>query len=53
MSFTYQDTEESDVSVDADEFESAWYDIPLEVEAFTGQLFSDWTNNFSTNLRVN
>ncbi|MBS3823301.1 MAG: TonB-dependent receptor [Wenzhouxiangellaceae bacterium] len=53
LSFTYQDTEESDVSVDADEFESAWYDIPLDVEAWTGQLFSDWTNNFSTNLRVN
>lgn len=52
-SFTYQDTEESDVSVDPDEFESAWYDIPLEVEAWTGQLFSDWTYNFSTNLRVN
>lgn len=53
VSFTYQDTEESDVSVGADEFESAWYDVPLEVEAFTGQVFSDWTYNFSTNLRVN
>ena len=53
LSFTYQNTEESDVSVSADEFESAWVDGPGEVEAFTGQLFSDWTNNFSTNLRVN
>lgn len=53
LSFTYQNTEESDVSVGADEFTSAWYDIPLEVEAYTAQLFSDWTYNFSTNLRVN
>lgn len=52
-SFTYQNTEESDTSVDAGSFTSAWYDIPLEIEAWTGQLFSDWTNNFSTNLRVN
>lgn len=53
LSFTYQNTEEGDVSVDADEFTSAWYDAPLEIEAYTVQLFSDWTNNFSTNLRVN
>jgi hypothetical protein len=52
-SFTYQKTEEGDVSVDADEFESAWYDVPLEIDAYTAQLFSDWTPNFSTNLRVN
>ncbi len=53
LSFTYQNTEESDVSVGADEFTSAWYDTPLEIEAYTAQLFSDWTSNFSTNLRVN
>ena len=53
FSFTYQDTEESDVSVDADEFESAWYDIPVKLEAYTVQLFSDWSNNFSTTLRAN
>ncbi|MBL38680.1 MAG: hypothetical protein CMP07_09760 [Xanthomonadales bacterium] len=53
LSFTYQNTEESDVSVGADEFTSAWYDTPLEIEAYTAQLFSDWSNNFSTNLRVN
>ena len=53
LSFTYQNTEESDVSVDPDEFTSAWYDTPLELEAYTAQLFSDWSNRFSTNLRVN
>jgi len=52
-SFTYQLTEESDVSVDAEEFESAWYDAPLEIEAYTFQLFSDWTPNLSTTLRAN
>jgi hypothetical protein len=41
LSFTYQNTEESDVSVGADEFTSAWYDTPLEIEAYTAQLFSD------------
>jgi len=53
LSFTYQNTEESDLSVGADEFESAWVDAPEEVEAWTGQAFSDWTARFSTNLRVN
>jgi hypothetical protein len=52
-SFTYQDTAETGTSVGADEFVSAWYDIPLDLEAYTGQLFSDWTDNFSTTLRIN
>jgi len=52
-SFTYQDSEESDVSTDPDEFVSAWYDIPLTVEAYTAELFSDWSPNFSTNFRIN
>ncbi|WP_376697299.1 TonB-dependent receptor [Wenzhouxiangella sp. EGI_FJ10305] len=53
LSLTYQKSEENDTSVGADEFESAWYDIPLSIEAYTAELFSDWTYNFSTNLRVN
>lgn len=52
-SVTYQSTEESGTSVGADEFESAWYDIPVELEAYTGQLFSDWTPQLSTTFRVN
>ena len=52
-SFTYQKTEEGDVSIAADEFESAWYDAPLDIDAYTVQLFSDWTPRLSTNLRVN
>ncbi|MDX1624911.1 MAG: TonB-dependent receptor [Wenzhouxiangellaceae bacterium] len=53
LSLTYQDSEEGDVSVGGNEFTSAWYDIPLVIEAYTAELFSDWTYNFSTNFRVN
>jgi len=52
-SFTYQSTEESGSSVGALEFESAWYDIPLELEVYTLQLFSDWNDSLSTTLRAN
>ena len=52
-SFTYQSSEESGVSVDPNEFESAWYDIPVDLEAYTAQLFSDWTPNLSTTFRFN
>lgn len=51
-SFTYQATEETGTSVGRQEFVSAWYDIPVELNAYTGQLFSDWTDNFSTHLRA-
>ncbi|MDT8449965.1 MAG: TonB-dependent receptor [Wenzhouxiangellaceae bacterium] len=53
LSFTYQKTEESDTIVDAESFVSAWYDTPVDLEAWTGQWFADWAYNFSTNLRVN
>jgi hypothetical protein len=52
-SFTYQSTEELDVSVDSEEFESAWYDIPLDLESYTVQLNSDWTPRLSTEFRAN
>jgi hypothetical protein len=52
-SFTYQSTEESGASIDRQEFATAAYDIPVELTAYTAQLFSDWTDNFSTTLRVN
>jgi len=52
-SFTYQSTEETGSSVGSLEFESAWYDIPLELEVYTFQLFSDWNDNLSTTLRAN
>jgi hypothetical protein len=52
-SLTYQNTEELRTSVSASQFDSAWYDVPVTVEAYTGQLFSNWTDQLSTTLRVN
>ena len=52
-SFTYQATDENGASIDRQEFATAAYDIPVELRAYTGQLFSDWTDNFSTTVRVN
>jgi len=53
LSATYQTTEETDTSDDSDEFESAWYDTPVDLESYTLQLFSDWTPNLSTTFRYN
>ena len=52
-SLTYQKTEETGSSVDADNFESAWYDIPVDLESYTIQVFSDWNDKLSTTLRIN
>lgn len=53
LALTYQKSEENDTSVGSNEFESAWYDNPQSIEAYTAEIFSDWGSNFSTNLRVN
>jgi hypothetical protein len=52
-SFTYQSAEETGVSVSSTSFTGAWYAIPVELTAYTAQLFSDWTPNLSTAFRVN
>ena len=52
-SFTYQSTDETGSSVSSTNFESAWYDVPLELDVYTFQLFSDWNDNLSTTLRAN
>ena len=53
-SFTYQNTEESGTSgVSATNFTSAYYDTPSELNSYTGQLFSDWNENLSTEFRFN
>lgn len=53
-SFTYQNTQENGFSnVGQTTFTSAYYQTPQEVNTYTGQLFSDWTNDFSTEFRVN
>ena len=53
-SFTYQDTREQGFSgVGARTFSSAYYQTPTDLKAYTGQLFSDWSDNLSSELRVN
>ncbi len=53
-SFTYQKTEESGVSnVSQTNFQSAYYATPTELDAYTVQVFSNWTDQLSTELRVN
>ncbi|WP_298913186.1 TonB-dependent receptor [uncultured Algimonas sp.] len=52
--FTYQNTQEDQVNnVGSRTFSTAYYDSPSELTAYSGQLFSDWTEDFSTELRVN
>ncbi|MGA8206044.1 MAG: TonB-dependent receptor [Woeseiaceae bacterium] len=52
-SFTYQKTEETGTIVDDLSFVSSWYDTPVDLKAYTFQLFSDWSDQLSTTLRVN
>ena len=54
LSFTFQQTEEGGTSnVGSNNFNTAWYDTPTDLTAYTVQLFSDWTPNLSTTLRAN
>lgn len=53
-SFTYQDTQELGFSgVGQTNFSSAYYQTPTDLKAYTGQLFSDWSDNLSSELRIN
>ena len=56
-SFTYNHNEgfnivESDSASNNFEFAGHLYSRGSELDAYVGQLFSDWTDNFSTELRV-
>lgn len=51
-SLSYNRTEESEVSVGNTEFVTAWYAAPAELESWSGQIYSDWTDNFSTTFRA-
>ena len=53
ISYTYQSTVEEDTSVSSSRLQSAWNDTPIDLEAHTVQVFSDWTTNLSTNFRLN
>jgi hypothetical protein len=51
---TYQSTEETGLqSISNTEFATAWYDAPQQVDVYTAELFSDWTADFSTQVRLN
>jgi len=53
-SFTYQSTEENGTSgVGQTTYQSAYYQTPTELQAYTAQLFSDWTPELSTEFRIN
>ncbi len=51
-SFTYQRVEEEDTVISNNSLSSAFYQTPQELNSYSFQLFSDWTNDFSTTLRV-
>jgi outer membrane receptor for ferrienterochelin and colicin len=53
-SFTYQDTQEqSTFGVNNTAFEGSWYDAPVDLKAYTVQLYSDWNDALSTTFRAN
>ncbi|MCW5724694.1 MAG: TonB-dependent receptor [Maricaulaceae bacterium] len=53
LSFTYQRTEEvGTANVFAGNYETAWYDTPVEMSIYTLQAYSNWTPNFSTTFRI-
>lgn len=49
---SYQRTRETGTSVSSTSFTSAWYDTPQDLDTYSGGIYSDWTDNFSTALRV-
>ena len=53
LSFTWQGSDEFDTQARADQFESAWYDVPVELDAFSAHAYSDWTDRLATSLRLN
>jgi len=55
LTYNYNDgfnITESDDDADEFEFSNHYYERGAELTAYSGQLFSDWTDNFSTELRV-
>lgn len=53
LALTWQGSDEFDTQVSASQFESAWYDIPVELDAFSVQAYSDWTDRLATSVRLN
>ncbi|MHA7873665.1 MAG: outer membrane beta-barrel protein, partial [Hyphococcus sp.] len=49
---SYQRTRETGTSVDSTSFASAFYDIPQQLDSYSGTVYSDWTDQLSTQVRV-
>ena len=52
MEASYQRTRETGTEVSATDFQSAFYETPVELDSYSGGLYSDWTDRLSTQLRV-
>jgi len=55
LTYNYNDgfnINESDGDSDEFEFSNHYYERGAELNAFSGQLFSDWTDDFSTEFRI-
>ncbi len=53
LQVNYQRTEDFGVSnINTTNFQSAWYDVPVLLENYTVQLFSDWSPSLSSELRA-
>ena len=52
LSLSWQGSEEGDTRWQGDRFESAWYDVPTELDAVSLQFYSDWTDRLSSGLRL-
>ena len=49
---SYQRTRETGTSVSANRFVSSWYETPVELDSYAGGIYSDWSDNLSTTIRV-
>ena len=52
LSLSWQGAEETDTRWQASRFESAWYDVPTELDALSLQVYSDWTDRLSSAVRL-
>lgn len=53
LTLSYQNVQETDTAgVNGNNFDTTWYDTPQEVTAYNAQLYSNWTDNFSTTFRI-
>ncbi len=49
---SYQRTREDGVSVSSTSLTSAWYQVPRQLDSYSFGLYSDWSDAFSTEVRL-